>query len=178
MDLKGLVENLVRFLHLGPLAVRQMDAHPYYEPAVEVLVNGESIGVMGQVKTESADRANARFPVWMAELNLETVRRLHDRGGIAFQNLDVYPPVRRDITVVAPEHMKVEAIRSAMLGLKLPLLQEVALADVFEPEGKPVRNLTFRLTFRHAERTLRDAEVDKLRDKIVASLTKDLGVTI
>ncbi len=178
MDLKGVVENLVRFLHLGGLAVRQLETHPYYEPAVEVLVNGESVGVMGQVKAEAADRANARFPVWMAELNLETVRFLHDQGGIAFRNLDVYPPVRRDVTVAAPENMKAEAIRTAMLGMKIPLLQEVALADVFEPQGRPVRNLTFRLTFRHAGRTLRDAEVDKLRDKIVASLTKDLGVTI
>ena len=114
----------------------------------------------------------------MAELNLETVRSLHDQGGIAFRNLDVYPPVRRDVTVAAPENMKAEAIRTAMLGMKIPLLQEVALADVFEPQGRPVRNLTFRLTFRHAGRTLRDVEVDKLRDKIVATLTKDLGVTI
>ena len=40
------------------------------------------------------------------------------------------------------------------------------------------RNLTFRLTFRHENRTLRDAEVDKERDKIAAGLVKALGVKI
>jgi phenylalanyl-tRNA synthetase beta chain len=56
------------------------------------------------------------------------------------------------------------------------------LVDCFEPESAPggehVRNLTFRLTFRHAERTLKDAEVDKLREKVADSLVKTLNVRV
>ena len=46
------------------------------------------------------------------------------------------------------------------------------------PKMGDTRNLTFRLTFRHENRTLRDAEVDKERDKIAARLVKALGVKI
>ena len=52
------------------------------------------------------------------------------------------------------------------------------LQDCFEPADSDERNLTFRLTFRHAERTLKDAEVDKEREKVAQSLMKHLGVRI
>ena len=62
----------------------------------------------------------------------------------------------------------------------LPSLEDAedALQDVFVPKMGDTRNLTFRLTFRHENRTLRDAEVDKERDKIAAGLVKALGVKI
>ena len=57
------------------------------------------------------------------------------------------------------------------------------LIDLYEPKGERAgaegeRNLTFRMTFRHAERTLQDAEVDKEREKIVAALVQALPVAI
>ena len=56
------------------------------------------------------------------------------------------------------------------------------LIDCFEPKAvegqKALRNLTFRLTFRHADRTLKDAEVDKEREKVAQSLVAALGVKI
>ena len=94
----------------------------------------------------------------------------------------VYPPVRRDITVMAGPELKVSQVLDHLAGLKLPLLEEAVLVDCFEPEGdgneEPARNLTFRLTFRHAGRTLKDAEVDKEREKVADSLVRTLGVRI
>ena len=63
-------------------------------------------------------------------------------------------------------------------GLRLPLLENVVLHDCFEPEDSEERNLTFRLTFRHADRTLKDTEVDKEREKVAQSLVRDLGVRV
>ena len=114
----------------------------------------------------------------MAEFNMDEVRAAYDGAGIHFKPLDIYPPVRRDITVSAPECMKVAEIINAITAMKRPLLKEVALQDVFVPKMGDTRNLTFRLTFRHENRTLRDAEVDKERDKIAAGLVKALGVKI
>ena len=74
--------------------------------------------------------------------------------------------------------MKVAEIIDAITAMKRPLLKEVALQDVFVPKMGDTRNLTFRLTFRPENRTLRDAEVDKERDKIAAGLVKALGVKI
>ena len=54
----------------------------------------------------------------------------------------------------------------------------MSLIDLYEPKDTEERNLTFRLTFRKADRTLKDAEVDKEREKVAQSLIKNLGVRI
>ena len=149
---------------------------------MEVLVEGRRVGRMGRVKPALAEDFHARKAVWLAELNLEVLRELHDRAVIRFAPLPVYPPVRRDITVMAGPELKVGQVLDHLTGLGLPLLEDAVLVDCFEPQGGPGveagRTLPFRLTFRHAGRTLKDAEVDKEREKVAESLVKNLGVRV
>lgn len=177
-DIKGIVEHCLAFLHLEGASFTLAASHPFFLPCVEVAVQGRQVGVIGRVRPEIADAYHARKDAWLADLDLDVLRELHDAARIAFRSLPVYPPVRRDITVAAPGSLQVGAILDHILGLRLPLLCGVELIDVFEPEGKDERNLTFRMTFRHATRTLKDAEVDKERDKVAHSLVEKLPVRI
>jgi phenylalanyl-tRNA synthetase beta chain len=90
----------------------------------------------------------------------------------------VFPPVRRDITFIAGAGIHAGAIIDAVAALKLPLLADVRLIDCFAPQGKEERNLTYRLTFRHPERTLKDAEADKQREAVAAAVQKALPVRV
>lgn len=177
-DVKGVVEHLMAFLHLGGMTCTLAEEHPYLLPCVQVEVQGRPVGVMGRVRPDMADAFHARKEVWMAELNLDDLFAMHQKAAIHFQSLPVFPPVRRDITVMAPASLRAGDMVACVEGMKLPLLEDISLIDIFEPEHAEERNLTFRLTFRHAERTLKDAEVDKLREKIAAALVKTLGVRI
>ena len=178
-DIKGVVEHLLAFLHLpAPLCV-QRAAHPFLAPCVEVRVGETAVGAMGRVAPAQADAFHARKDVWLAEMDLDALRQLADKAVVRFRALPVYPPVRRDMTVMvdAGKTLTVDAVLAHVHGLKLSLLEDIALIDLFEPENGE-RNLTFRLTFRHAERTLKDSEVDKEREKVAQSLTQTLGVRI
>jgi phenylalanyl-tRNA synthetase beta chain len=86
--------------------------------------------------------------------------------------------VRRDITVIAPPEVTAGAILEAIRNQRLPLLSSVQLIDCFEPEGRVERHLTFRLTFRHAGKTLKDADADKGREAIAQTLQKTLPVRV
>ncbi|MBQ9452268.1 MAG: phenylalanine--tRNA ligase subunit beta [Desulfovibrio sp.] len=181
-DLKGVVEHLLRFLHLAASEYTTCEEHTFLQPCVCVRAQGRDVGVMGRVKPAVADVYLARKDVWLAELNLETLRELHDVAVVRFAQLPVYPPVRRDITIAAGCGLKVADIEAHVRDLHLPLLEDVTLVDCYIPQqtsdGDSVRNLTFRLTFRHQERTLKDAEVDKMREKVAESLQKVLKVTV
>lgn len=177
-DIKGIVEHLLSFLHVGAPQCAPQAGHPFLSPCVALRAGDSDIGVMGRVAPALADAFHARKDVWMAELDLEVLRGLHDAAGVRFRSLPVFPPVRRDITVRAGLSVAVDAVLAHIRGLKLPLLEDAALIDLFEPQGGAERNLTFRLTFRHAARTLQDAEVDKEREKVANSLVSTLGVTI
>ena len=178
LDLKGIAESLMRFLNLPAMEVKVLEEHPYLVPAVEVSVNKTVIGCMGRIRPAAAKEYEARWPVWMAEFNLETLRRLADEAAFVFQNLAVFPAVRRDITVICDPDMKAQTILDAILAKRTPLLEDAVLVDLFTPADKSTRNLTFRLTFRHAQKTLKDSDADKERDRIVAMLEKTLGVRV
>ncbi len=176
-DIKGLVEHLLTSLHLPSATYAIEDGHAYLLPAVTITVAGEKLGLMGRVRPAMAEAYHAKKDVWYAELDLTAVRALVRKAKIAFTSLPVYPPVRRDMTVMTDGTISIDAITGCISKVKLSLLEEVCVIDTFEP-SEAERNITFRLTFRHAERTLKDSEVDKEKDKIVAALTQALAVRI
>ncbi len=178
-ELKGLVEHLLASLHLSPVHVaRQEEEHPWLRPAVTVHVGETLIGRMGRVKPEIADAFYARKEVWVAELDLNALRALHEANRIVFAPLPSFPAARRDITLSVPFDLPSQAVLDAVTAMRLPILEEVHLHDVYVPEGGTDRKLTYRMTFRHGKRTLEDAEVDKQRDAVAAHLPKVLPVSV
>ena len=178
VDLKGLVEKFFQYLHL-PEPTFAVVEHPFLAPAVEMrMADGKLAGVLGRLKPAMADAYLARKAVWYADFDLDMLQAA-SRGIISqFQPLPVYPAVRRDITFIAPRTMHVEAVLEAARHAKTTLMEDVELLDVYEPAGGEEHNITCRFTFRKADRTLQDGEVDKEREKIASFVVKSLGVRI
>lgn len=179
LDLKGFIEHLIASFAL-PAGAFSTAAHPlpWLSPCVAIAVNGLHAGFAGRVRPGTADHYYAKKPVWTAEIDLDTLFSLHRKAAIRFAPLPVFPPVRRDITFIAPLSVTAESILAAVRALRVPLLADARLIDCFDPENKGKRNLTFRLTFRHAGRTLKDSEADKQRDAVAAGVQKALPVTV
>jgi len=178
-DLRGLVEHFVASLNLpAPVCSLAETKHPYLSPCVTVSVNGREAGRMGRVHPAQADAYHARKAVWAAELYLAPLREMHDAAKVRFAPLPIYPASTRDITVAVPASVSINAVSACLAGGKLRFLEQFTLVDLFEPEGKDERNLTFRLVFRNADRTLKDAEVDAEREKAASLLVSQLGVRI
>jgi phenylalanyl-tRNA synthetase beta chain len=60
------------------------------------------------------------------------------------------------------------------------LLEAVTIFDEYRGAGLPSgrRSVAFRLTFRAAERTLRDAEVDAVVERVLNALANELDVRL
>ena len=175
-DLKGLVENLIASLGLPEAAYAVKKDHPWLSPCVEVTLGGKVLGVMGRVLPDIADSFEAKAGLFMAELDAEALMALHQHRAIKYVNLPKFPPSRRDVTLVMPAGLSVAEVLSTALGHKAAILEDVAVHDLFEPEGASEKNVTFRVTYRHAERTLTDKDVDKAHAGLCDTLTKALPV--
>ncbi len=177
-DARGIAESLFSWLHLEEPSFRLLDGHPYLAPAVSVsLEDGTEAGVIGRLKPEMADAFLARKPLWYADFNLDLLQQVSQGRHAVFTPLPVYPPVRRDVTFIAPVSMRAEELLSAVKGARSSLLESAELLYVYEPGGAE-RNITLRLTFRKEDRTLQDTEADKDREKIVSHVIKTLGVRV
>jgi phenylalanyl-tRNA synthetase beta chain len=179
LDVKGLAENLLAHLRLGPPAYVLEAEHAYLEPCVRVEVGGRLVGRIGRVLPKIADAYHARKDVWLADMDADLLRELSRARKPAFRSLPSFPPVRRDVTVICPAGLLAEQVEAAMRELKPKNLESIALVDVYAPEDKGgERNLSFRLTYRHADRTLVDKEVDKEHGKVLTGLPQKLPVKI
>lgn len=176
-DCKGLVEHLLRHLHL-PAATYARDASlPWLAPQVVVSIGDVRVGFLGQVVPDVADAFHARSELWLAELDCDALRELVAARKPSFTPLPSFPPVRRDITLGVPAAVSVGAVLDAIRGASPAIFEDVLLLDAYKPEDAADRRLTFRITYRHPEKTLKDKEVDKIHEALAKAVTASLPVT-
>lgn len=108
----------------------------------------------------------------------DTILTLSDtlNGKVLFKPFSNYPPVLRDMCIVADNNIKQGDIINTILSVNTgKLLQKVSLYDIFEPKGEDSKkSYTYSLEFRSGERTLTNDEVNLLQDKIVLELQQKL----
>ena len=80
-----------------------------------------------------------------------------------------YPGMRRDLSLVVAKEQRFAELEGVVKSIKLPLLQDVRVFDVFE--GKPLdagqKAVALSFHFLNAESTLTDTEVDRCMDKLM-----------
>jgi phenylalanyl-tRNA synthetase beta chain len=99
-------------------------------------------------------------------------------GDAVYRALPRFPAVRRDLALVVPEGVTVDAI-GAVLRESSPLpITEVGVFDRFRGKGLPAGTVgvAIQVTFQHADRTLSTEEVQAAQDAVVAALAGRLGV--
>ena len=178
LDIKGHVEHLVEdCLKLEMPVFTLVPEHAYLEPCVEVTLGGTALGFLGKVKADIADYYHARKDVWLADFDLDALRIMVEAHKIAFTALPVFPPSRRDVTVIGPATLHADAIRQVIVSVGVDILESVELVAEFVPGGQAEeRNLSFRLTYRSPTKTLMDKQVDKEHKKVLEALEKSLPV--
>jgi phenylalanyl-tRNA synthetase beta chain len=174
------VEHLLRHLHLPEAEFQTMTEHPICLPCAEMYISGEPFGWMGLVKTDIAEQCHVRRDLFLAEIDLDLLKK-HCAGAVpAFKSLPVFPPVRRDMTLISATDLSCAAITETIRKESIDLLQDVVLVDRFLPdvqtgETQEVRH-TLRLTYRHPERSLTNEEVDRVHHSLCSRLTELLPI--
>ena len=177
-EIRGLLEHLLKHLHLSECEFVQINEHPYLLPCINLMLQGDVVGFVGRIKPDIGEKYHAKKSIWVAEVNLNILKEKVKNTKIIFVPLTMYPCIQRDITVIGDVNLKVGQILDCVKNMKLPLLEEINYLYGFSPDNCDEKHLTFRLIFRHFERTLRDEEVDKEREKVIKSLEKSLKVRI
>jgi phenylalanyl-tRNA synthetase beta chain len=180
-DLKGhLEEFLAHFGLRGFRYVRRPAPTPLFVESATVELGGKlELGEFGQLLPSLGRRYDLRDPVFLAELNLDQLLARRNPGR-AFKALPQFPGIRRDVAMLVSEQVTHEAVLQVVKQAKPANLETVELFDVFR--GKNVaadqKSVAYAFTYRSAERTLTDAEVNAAHEKLVASLKTNLSAVI
>ena len=180
-DLKGLLEEfLEQFGFRGVSLNRRADSTQLFLESASVQLGKNTLGELGQLLPTLARQYDLRDAVFMAELNLDLMLTLYRPAARSFKALPEFPAIRRDVAMLVPENTAHEAVLAAVRQAKPQNLESVQLFDVFR--GKNItpgqKSMAYAFTYRHAERTLTDGEVNATHDKVVDSFKRTLQATI
>jgi phenylalanyl-tRNA synthetase beta chain len=178
--IKGAVEELAAALHAGALEFTLCD-HPSMDPgwSAEILLNGEKIGCAGLLSAALRHHWRMSLPMPLAEMRLEPLLT-NISGAAAVQPVPSYPSVQRDVAFICDSSVAHRDVVGCIKAVAPAELTGVEIFDIFTSKaiGQGRRSLGYTLSFRSAERTLTDQEVNESFAKIVAALKSELKVDV
>jgi phenylalanyl-tRNA synthetase beta chain len=142
-----------------------------------LLIGGVVAGWIGQL---SATRGlGALDEVFAGEVSLDAL----GLGAPAIRPIAAlprYPSVVRDLSIVISERLPAADVRGTIRRNATATLVAVREFDRYQGRGVPAGHLSLslRLTFRGADRTLTDTEVQHAVDAIVAALVREHGAVL
>jgi phenylalanyl-tRNA synthetase beta chain len=180
MDLKGVVEELLESLGVfGVQYERRTEATAFFLESAEVKMGKNVIGQMGQLLPPLGKKYEARDAVYLAELDLDILlqRRTTNKS---FKSLPQFPASERDVAMLVPEAVTHSDVLAIVKKAKPANLVGTQLFDVFRGKNVPdgQKSLAYSFTYRNAEKTLTDKDVNSAHDPLVAALKAQLDATI
>ena len=179
-DLKGALEEFLdQFGLRGVTWSRQEQSRSFYLESASFGLGKLALGEIGQLAPALARQYDLRDPVLLAELDFDELlaRRISSQS---FKSLPQFPAIRRDVAMLVPEATTHQAVTSLVKQVKPANLEKVELFDIFRGKNMAPgqKSVAYAFTYRHADRTLTDAEVNAAHEKLVEQFKQSLRATI
>ena len=170
--MKGRVDELLKLLGVKNVKY-YTEKDPSFHPGrcARIEAGGEKIAVIGQVHPDISEDYGIDCEVYAAELDFAGMFRISDTEK-KYVPLPKYPAMVRDFALLVEESAKAGDLEDVIAAEAGELLESVKLFDVYR--GAPVpplhKSLAFSLTYRAKDRTLKDAEVNEINERVLAAL--------
>ena len=175
-DARGIADGLLNQLGIKARYELSTDEtlHPLYQASI--LVQGQQIGLVGELHPAVAGHFELSGNVYLLELNLPVLLPLI--GQRTYTPVPKFPATIRDIALVVD--IKVTHQQIVDIVKAVSLVTDVKLFDVYVGEQVPAgkKSLAYRITYQSPNRTLTDEEVKKVQQQILKRLTSEVGAVL
>jgi phenylalanyl-tRNA synthetase beta chain len=137
-----------------------------------------TLGVFGELHPDILAKLDTEAPMAAFELFLDNLPPAKRKGTAkpALEASDLQA-VRRDFALLVDNDVAAGDVVRAAMSVDRVLITDVGVFDVFTgkgvPEGK--KSLAIEVTLQPRDKTLTDAEIDAVAEKVVAAVTKATG---
>jgi phenylalanyl-tRNA synthetase beta chain len=180
-DLKGTVESVLESLRVPRASFDVTAAVEGYAAGTiaRIAINGESVGVIGQVAPELLAAHRIQTAVFAAELFLGKLVAARNPTAV-YEPLPRFPGVYRDLSFVIRTDVPYAAVEQTIRAAGGTYLESVECIDVFAGKGidKSSRSMAVSMAFRATDRTLSSEEVAASVEQVIARLAQALGAEL
>ena len=179
-DIKGVVDSLFDTLGINMYDIERSE-DPVYHPgqSADIFLRKRKAGTIGRIHPDVQKRYGIGEKVYVATLDFDML--LQCKKSIKkFKPLPKYPAVQRDMAFIMKDEIPARKIEDIIRYFKCEIIEDSRIFDVYKgaqvEEG--YKSVAYSITFRAADRTLTDEEVNVVIDKIVAKAGADLGAKL
>lgn len=180
-DLKGACEALFDALKIKKVRYKPVTDNPIYHPGrcAEVVIGGKSAGVIGEIHPEVLKNFELGTRCYVAEISLAAMVAAMNTD-IKFAPLPKFPAVTRDIAMLVDKTVAAADIEEIIRKASGKLLDSIKLFDVYEGEQIPVgkKSVAYAISFRAADRSLTNEEINVVFEKITSKLSSGLDAEL
>lgn len=180
-DIKGIVEQMLERVGITDYDFEVCKTNPTFHAGrcAEVMIGGKKLGVIGQIHPSVCDNFKIDAEVYAAILDFELIAEKH-KPERHYTALPKFPAVTRDIAVTVCKSVPVGDIVKVIKAQKSDIIEDYKLFDIYEGTqvGEDKKSVAYSLTFRSADRTLTDDDVNPVVEKILAELESKLGAQL
>jgi phenylalanyl-tRNA synthetase beta chain len=180
-DLKGLLEEFIEQFGLrGVGFTKRTESTSLLLESATIALGGKLVfGEFGQLLPALAKKYDLRDAVYVAELNLDQLLARRNASK-SFKTLPQFPSIRRDVAMLVGDAVTHDAVLDVVKRAKPANLENVELFDVFRGTNVPAgqKSVAYAFTYRAADKTLTDPEVNAAHDKVVADFKQKLQAAV
>ncbi len=172
--MKGVVEEILENVGMKERETYDPSSdYPFLHPGrqANVVYQGTVVGYLGEVHPTVAANYDIKERVYIAVLDMPEIVARADFD-IKYEGIAKYPAVSRDLSMVVPKDVLAGEIEAVFRQRGGKILENCQLFDIYEgsqiKEG--YKSLAYKLTFRAKDKTLEEADITSVMNKIMNGL--------
>jgi phenylalanyl-tRNA synthetase beta chain len=179
--IKGVVEQLLEAFGITYYDIVPETENPIFHPgqtAVMKLKNKPAVTV-GRVHPLVQKNFGIVPDAYVAVLDFDILLECQ-RTDKKYKQLPKYPAITRDIAMVVSDEINVRQIEDVFRKTRSNILESYELFDVYKGKqvGEGLKSVAYSLSFRAADKTLTDDEVNTVMENIISELEKKLNAKL
>ncbi len=184
-ELKGDIEELLAAMGIEKYEFKAEAGHPSFHPGrtarlfVKVKDESKPCAILGEIHPMVAEKTECPQRTYVAMVDVAVLVEASTTKR-QYKQLPRFPAITRDIAVVVKDELYVADLMGSINQKGGEYLEEVKLFDIYRgtqvPEG--MKSVAFSLTFRAADKTLKDEDVTASMERILKNLEKHFGAQL
>jgi len=180
-DVKGLIEAILKATGVEKWVLARAK-HPSLHPGRSAVITLEdrTLATFGEVHPGVLKNFDLNRRAVLFEVDVDALAEVANPTRV-MESISPFPSTHRDLAVVVDADLPSEEVtRRIREAIPPDLLGSLSLFDVYVggqiPPNK--KSLAYAIEYRSLERTLTDAEVDRIQAQIVHTLTTEVGAAL
>jgi len=180
-ELKGHFAAILSLLNIPGAGIEASPfASDHLSAGLSWTAEGKVFVTAGLLSRDLLKKFDGKQDIFYADIHWDILVSLAGRTAIRVTELPKFPEVRRDLALLVDAGVEFSAIEKIACQAEKKLLRKVGLFDVYEGEkigaGKKSYAVSFILL--DEEKTLTDAEIDKVMQRLMKAFERELKATI